>query len=91
MVPSVAVTSACVSPRVNSAEPWVRGKHAGLDRDGSDLVEGAAIGTNPILGHLLAEDPFAQQFVVVRQLLLRRGIVGRKLAASSSLICLTSA
>ena len=24
-VPSVAVTSACVSPRVNTAEPWVRG------------------------------------------------------------------
>ena len=24
-VPSVTVTSACVSPRVNSAEPWVRG------------------------------------------------------------------
>ena len=24
-VPSVVVTSACVSPRVNSAEPWVRG------------------------------------------------------------------
>jgi hypothetical protein len=24
-VPSVATTSACVSPRVNSAEPWVRG------------------------------------------------------------------
>ena len=25
-VPSVAVTSACVSPRVKSAEPWVRGR-----------------------------------------------------------------
>jgi len=25
VVPSVAVTSAWVSPRVNSAEPWVRG------------------------------------------------------------------
>ncbi len=25
LVPSVAETSACVSPRVNSAEPWVRG------------------------------------------------------------------
>ena len=24
-VPSVVTTSACVSPRVNSAEPWVRG------------------------------------------------------------------
>jgi hypothetical protein len=24
-VPSVAITSACVSPRVNKAEPWVRG------------------------------------------------------------------
>ena len=26
LVPSVAVASACVSPRVNSAEPWVRGR-----------------------------------------------------------------
>ena len=25
-VPSVAVTRACVSPRVKSAEPWVRGR-----------------------------------------------------------------
>ena len=25
-VPSVTVTSACVSPRVKSAEPWVRGR-----------------------------------------------------------------
>ena len=25
VVPSVVTTSACVSPRVNSAEPWVRG------------------------------------------------------------------
>ena len=25
-VPSVATTSACVSPRVNSAEPWARGR-----------------------------------------------------------------
>ncbi len=25
VVPSVTTTSACVSPRVNSAEPWVRG------------------------------------------------------------------
>src|ERR1043166_2365811 len=28
-VPSVATTIACVSPRVNSAEPWVRGSTPG--------------------------------------------------------------
>ena len=27
LVPSVATTMACVSPRVNSAEPWVRGRN----------------------------------------------------------------
>ena len=32
-VPSVAVTSACVSPRVNTAEPCVRGSTPDFDRD----------------------------------------------------------
>ena len=31
-VPSVMTTIACVSPRVNSAEPWVRGSTPTLDR-----------------------------------------------------------
>ena len=38
-VPSVAVTSAWVSPRVKSAEPWVRGSSAHLAGDRADLVE----------------------------------------------------
>ncbi len=33
-VPSVATTSACVSPRVNSAEPWARGRMPTSDRIG---------------------------------------------------------
>ena len=52
------------------------GQNAGLDGDLANLVEGAAIGTDAILGHLLAEDPLAQMLVIVRQLLLGRGIVG---------------
>ncbi len=31
-VPSVATTRACVSPRVNSAEPWVRGRRPTCER-----------------------------------------------------------
>ena len=38
-VPSVAVTSACVSPRVNSADPWVRGSTPTSIVDRTDLVE----------------------------------------------------
>ena len=45
LVPSVTVTSAWVSPRVNSAEPWVRGSTPTSTIDLADLVERAAIGT----------------------------------------------
>jgi hypothetical protein len=48
-------------------------QHAGLDRDGPNLVERAPVGPDALLRHLLAEDPLAQQFVIVRQLLLGRG------------------
>jgi hypothetical protein len=34
LVPSVVVQIACVSPRVNSAEPWVRGRKPTLDSIG---------------------------------------------------------
>ena len=57
-VPSVAVTSAWVSPRVNTAEPWVRGQHADLDRDRTDLVERAAVEPLAALEHLVAHAPF---------------------------------
>ena len=92
VVPRVAVTSACVSPRVKSAEPWVRGRTPTSMEICADLVKGAAVGANAILGDLLAEDALAQRFVVLAQLLLgvRRSPSGSSFA-SSSLICLTSA
>ena len=46
------------------------GQNFGLDGDFTNLVEGAAIGTDPLLGHLLAEGALAEQFIIVRQLLL---------------------
>ena len=54
------------------------GQNAGLDGDGANLVEGAAVGTDAVLGHLLAEDPLAQMLVIGGQLLLGCGIVGGK-------------
>ena len=50
-------------------------------RDGANLVEGAAVGTNAVLGHLLAEGPLAQMLVVGGQLLLGGRIVCRKLGS----------
>ena len=50
-VPSVATTIACVSPRVNSAEPCVRGQHAGADRD---RPHGARVA--PVDARLAGED-----------------------------------
>ena len=47
-------------------------------RDGANLVEGAPVGPDALLRHLLAEDPLAQMLVIMRQLLLRVGIVGRQ-------------
>ena len=38
-------------------------QHAGLDGDGPDLVEGAAIRTAVLLQHLVAEDPLLQRVV----------------------------
>ena len=40
------------------------GQHAGLDRDGTNLVERAAIGPDALLRHLLAEHPLAQMLVI---------------------------
>ena len=55
------------------------GQNAGLDGDLANLVEGAAVGPDALLGHLLAEDPLAQLLIVVGQLLLGARIVGGQL------------
>jgi hypothetical protein len=41
------------------------GQNLGLDGDFANLVEGAAVGTNALLGDLLAEGALAQKLVVV--------------------------
>ncbi len=51
-------------------------QHASLNCDRANFVKGAAIGANAILGHLLAEGPFAKQLIVMSKLLLRRRVVG---------------
>ena len=71
LVPRVVVTSAWVSPRVKMAEPWVRGRTPTSIQIVADLVEGASIGTALLGDDLLAEDAFAQSFVVSLQLWLR--------------------
>ena len=47
----------------------MRGQHADFDPDVADLVERPAIGTALLVEHLLAEDSFAQDFVVGLELL----------------------
>ena len=47
------------------------GKHAGFDPDVADLIEGAGIGTLPVIDHLIAEDALTQRFVVMVELALR--------------------
>ncbi len=51
-------------------------QNAVFNGDGANLVEGAAIGPDALLGDLLAEDALAQMLVVVSQLLLGIRIVG---------------
>ena len=38
-------------------------EHAGLDRDWADLVEGAVVGADAVVEHLVAEDLLAQELV----------------------------
>ena len=59
-VPSVQVTSACVSPRVNTAEPWVRGSTPVSIRDRPHLVELAAVEADAVREHLFAQDLLLQ-------------------------------
>ena len=59
-VPSVQVTSACVSPRVNTAEPWVRGStpvSVQIGRISSNLRPSRR---TPLLEHFVAQDLFLQ-------------------------------
>ncbi len=59
-VPSVQVTSACVSPRVNTAEPWTRGRtpvSIQMLRISSNLRPSRR---TPLVEHLLAKDLFLQ-------------------------------
>ena len=52
------------------------GQDAGLDADGADFVEGAAVGTNAFPGDLLAEDALAEKLVIGGEFFLGAGIVG---------------
>ena len=59
-VPSVQVTSACVSPRVNTAEPWTRGStpvSIQIGRISSNLRPSRR---TPRVEHLFAQDLFLQ-------------------------------
>src|SRR5580698_4169487 len=53
-------------------------QHASLDADGTNLIEGTTIGTDAILGDLLAERTLDQVLVIRCQLLLGVGLVGGK-------------
>ena len=55
-MPSVVVQIACVSPRVNSAEPWVRGRKPTHRLDRADLVELAAVDAAAVLEDRGADD-----------------------------------
>ena len=55
-VPRVATTSACVSPRVNSAEPWVRGRTPTSATIGRTVVEVAAVDAGLGVEHVPAHD-----------------------------------
>ncbi len=55
-MPSVVVTIACVSPRVNSAEPWVRGQEADADLDRAHGLGVAAVDAAAFLEDRAADD-----------------------------------
>ena len=62
-VPRVTVTRACVSPRVKSAEPWVRGSTPTSHVMVADLVEAPAVVAMVVLQDLAAHDLLAQAVV----------------------------
>ena len=59
--PSVATVSACVSPRVNSAEPWARGRRPTSTEIGRMVSEVAAVHADALVEHQLADDLLVQQ------------------------------
>ncbi len=61
------------------------GQDAGFDPDVANFVEGAGIGTAFLLDHFLAEDAFAQRFVILSSAwpALFRRLREFRLAASS--------
>ena len=59
-VPSVVTTNACVSPRVNNAEPWVRASTPGADGDRPDGLGVAAVDARMSLENALAHQPMFQ-------------------------------
>ena len=72
-VPSVATTSACVSPRVNSAEPWVRGSTPVRMRDRAHGARVAAVDARLAGEDLVAHDlRFEVEHDVARRALLVR-------------------
>jgi hypothetical protein len=50
-------------------------QNASLDGDGANFVEGATIGPNALLRHLLPEELLDEMFIVRAKLLLRARIV----------------
>ena len=55
-MPSVATTSACVSPRVNSAEPCVRGKTPASATIGRTVLTIAAVDARAGIENVPADD-----------------------------------
>jgi len=64
-VPRVTVTSAWVSPRVNSAEPWVRRSTPTSNGNLPDLNRSCAGRAVRAPGHLLAEDSLPQRLEIL--------------------------
>ncbi len=51
------------------------GKNSSFNPNLADLVEGASIGTAFVIDHLIAENPLAQNFVILLELRFGRGVV----------------
>ena len=64
-VPSVAVTSAWVSPRVNSAEPCVRGSIPTSQVIGRTWSNARLVGPLALLQNVVAEQPLFQLFEIL--------------------------
>ena len=91
VVPSVAVTSAWVSPRVKSAEPCTRGRTPVSIVILRISSKARWSGRMRSLSHLLAEDLLAECFVVLASFLLASASPAGSSFVNSSLISLTMA